>query len=187
MALLHTPAADLEFKATNFALKNIDGKMLGLDDVRGPNGTIIAFICNHCPYVMAIITRMVEDFKTLQALGIGCAAIMPNDTTAYPADSFENMQKFSKEHGFTFPYLIDETQSIAKAYGAVCTPDLFGFDTNDTLRYRGRLDSAGLNEAKPDTVRELRNAMQAIAENSNPQTPQTPQTPSMGCSIKWRV
>lgn len=182
MALLHTPSADYTFKAIDFSLKNIDGKTLGLKDVRGANGTVIAFICNHCPYVKAIINRMVEDFKALQALGVSCAAIMPNDTKAYPADSFESMQKFAKQHNFTFPYLIDETQSIAKAYGAVCTPDLFGFDTNDTLRYRGRLDSAGPHEAKQDTVRELLSAMQAIAEN---RPLQGPQTPSMGCSIKW--
>jgi peroxiredoxin len=183
MALLQTPAADLAFKASDFALKNIDGKMLSLTDVRGPNGTVIAFICNHCPYVKAIITRMVEDFKALQNLGIGCAAIMPNDTKAYPDDSFENMQKFAKAHNFTFPYLIDETQSTAKAYGAVCTPDLFGFDADDRLVYRGRLDSAGPNAAKPDTIRELLNAMQSVAKTH---PPQAPQRPSMGCSIKWK-
>lgn len=184
MALLHTPAADLNFKAIDFLLKNIDGRTLCLKDVQGANGTVIAFICNHCPYVKAIITRMVEDFKALQSLDIGCACIMPNDTQAYPADSFANMQKFATEHNFTFPYLIDETQATARAYDAVCTPDLFGFDAAGILRYRGRLDSAGPNPATPETVRELLGAMQAVTEDLS--VPE-PQNPSMGCSIKWRL
>ncbi|MCF8495620.1 MAG: thioredoxin family protein [Alphaproteobacteria bacterium] len=183
MALLQTPAADPQFAAPDFSLKNIDGKMMSLKDVRGEKGTLIMFICNHCPYVKAVIERLVNDAVVLNAAGIGCAAIMPNDTDAYPADSFENMKKFAREHHFSFPYLIDETQAVAKAYGAVCTPDLFGFNAEGLLQYRGRVDSAGPKEAAPDTERELLNAMLQVAETGYSQIKQIP---SMGCSIKWK-
>jgi peroxiredoxin len=183
MALLHTPAPQKAFRAPDFSLKNIDGKILNYSDIAGENGTVIAFICNHCPYVKAIITRMVSDFITLKSQGIGVAAIMPNDTQAYPDDSFENMQKFAKEHGFDFPYLIDETQQAAREYDAVCTPDLFGFDADGLLQYRGRLDSAGAKEAGAETNRELLLAMQTIAQGG---AAPSAQSPSMGCSIKWR-
>jgi peroxiredoxin len=183
MALLHTPVKDSGFFAPDFKLKNIDGKTLGLSDIRGPKGTLILFICNHCPYVKAVIDRLVADCAELQKAGIGCAAIMPNDTKKYPDDSFENMQKFAAAHAFTFPYLIDETQDTARAYDAICTPDIFGFNADGRLEYRGRVDSAGPNPAKPDTVRELRDAMMLIAQTgSGP----IEQTPSMGCSIKWK-
>lgn len=183
MALLHTPAHDESFQAVDFKLKNVDGRTLGFQDVQGPNGTVIAFICNHCPYVKAVIDRLVEDFKTLQAEGIGCAAVMPNDTAAYPEDSFENMQAFAQEHGFTFPYLIDETQETAKAYGAVCTPDIFGFNKDGILQYRGRVDSSGPNPASANTKREMLEAMRRIADiGAGPHE----QFPSMGCSIKWK-
>jgi len=183
MALLHTPTIDDHFQAPDFKLKNTDGQILSYADIKGKNGTVLAFICNHCPYVKAIITRLVEDAKTLQDQGVGIAAIMPNDTDTYPEDNFENMQKFSQQHCFTFPYLLDETQEIAKAYGAICTPDIFGFSADDTLQYRGRLDSAGPNPADESTIKELVNAMQEIAKTG---TSETEQFSSMGCSIKWK-
>jgi len=183
MALLETPAKSDNFKAPDFTLKNIDNAMMSLDDVRGEKGTALFFICNHCPYVIAIVDRLVPTAKKLQDMGFGVAAIMANDTENYPADSFENMQKFAAHHNFTFPYLIDETQETARAYGAVCTPDIFGFDAGDTLKYRGRLDSAGPQEASADTAPELLEAMRQIEQG---QEPTAPQFPSMGCSIKWR-
>lgn len=183
MALLQTPEYDDAMNAPKFSLKNIDGKKLSYDDIKGENGTVIAFICNHCPYVKAIIDRFVEDAKELQSQGIGVAAIMSNDAENYPEDSFANMKKFAKQHGFTFPYLIDETQDVALAYGAVCTPDIFGFNANDQLQYRGRLDSAGPNEADNNNVKELINAMMRIKDiGAGPHE----QVPSMGCSIKWQ-
>ncbi|RDD62488.1 thioredoxin family protein [Ferruginivarius sediminum] len=182
MVATETPICDFGWKAVDFDLPGVDGARHTLESVRGPNGTLIAFICNHCPYVRAVIDRFVADAKVLQDKGVGIAAIMSNDTEAYPADSFENMKAFAKEHGFTFPYLIDETQEVARAYGAVCTPDFFGFDADLGLQYRGRLD-ASKKEAAPDARRELLEAMIQVAE-----TGQGPaeQIPSMGCSIKWR-
>jgi len=183
MALLHTPAPQENFTATSFTLKNIDDTTQSLESLKGKNGTIIAFISNHCPYVQAIITRLSETAKALQAEGINTIAIMPNDTERYPDDSFENMKLFAQKHGFTFPYLIDETQNTAKAYDAICTPDIFGFDADLQLQYRGRLDSAGPKPADADTVPELLNAMTEIAKGN---APSAPQHSSMGCSIKWR-
>ncbi|MCK6417526.1 MAG: thioredoxin family protein [Alphaproteobacteria bacterium] len=183
MALLQTPEKAADFAAPDFRLKNVDGRVLSLADVRGPKGFLAMFICNHCPYVQAVIGRLVEDCTVLQKAGIGCAAIMPNDTKRYPDDSFEKMKTFAAQHHFTFPYLIDETQDVAKAYGAVCTPDLFGFDARGVLQYRGRVDSAGPKVAGPDTVRELRQAMLETAEKG---FSAASQFPSMGCSIKWK-
>lgn len=183
MALLHTPQKDGTLHAPDFTLKNIDGQMLSYDNVKGEKGTVVAFICNHCPYVQAIIKRFVHDAKNMQSHGIGIVAIMPNDTDNYPEDSFENMQKFAAEHNFNFPYLIDETQNVAKAYDAICTPDIFGFNADGQLQYRGRLDSAGPNEANEDTVKELLVAMLQIADTG---TGPTNQAASMGCSIKWK-
>lgn len=184
MALLQTPAADGTLTAPDFTLKNIDGRMLGLQDVRGEKATLVMFICNHCPYVKAIIARLAETCQTLQNEGVGCVAIMSNDTAAYPADSFEKMQAFSGEHALGFPYLIDETQQTARAYGAVCTPDFFGFNKNLQLQYRGRLDSAGINPPDAGTKPELLDAMRRIAEiGAGPHR----QFPSMGCSIKWKA
>ena len=183
MALLETPTAETNFTAPDFTLKNIDGSMMSLSDVKGEKGTLIMFICNHCPYVKAIIDRLVSDCKTLQDQGIGCVAIMPNDTDNYPADSFDNMKIFAEENGFTFPYLIDETQDVAKAYDAICTPDIFGFNAEGILQYRGRCDSAGPKETDDKTVREMRDAMLQIAETG---TSTAQQFPSMGCSIKWK-
>jgi len=181
MALLETPQKKDDFRPADFSLRATDGKTYTFADIKGEKGTLLLFICNHCPYVKAVIARLVEDVKTLQKSGIGVAAIMPNDTKKYPADSFDNMKVFAKQHGFTFPYLIDDTQETARAYGAVCTPDIFGFNADDGLQYRGRVDSAGPGEAGPDTKHELREAMLQVA-----QTGQAPaqQSPSMGCSIK---
>ncbi len=184
MALLETPTAQTNFKAPDFKLKNIDGSMLSYNDIKGAKGTIVMFICNHCPYVKAIIDRLVKDCIELEEFhGIKTVAIMPNDTENYPADSYENMQKFASSHSMTFPYLIDETQETAKAYGAVCTPDIYGFNADGVLQYRGRCDSAGPNEAEDGTVRELMKAMIQIAETGRGPSEQFP---SMGCSIKWK-
>ncbi len=183
MALLQTPAKDNAFHAIPFKLKNIDGKMLGWEDVKGTKGTLVMFICNHCPYVKGITDRLPQTAKKLQDMGIGVVAIMSNDTKNYPDDSYENMQVFAKQHDFTFPYLIDETQDIGRAYGAICTPDFFGFNADGRLEYRGRLDSAGKNPADAATVPELFNAMEQIATSG--QGP-AQQSPSMGCSIKWK-
>ncbi|MEZ5814521.1 MAG: thioredoxin family protein [Alphaproteobacteria bacterium] len=183
MALLHTPEKNENLYAPDFTLKNIDGHTLSYADIKGQNGTVIAFICNHCPYVQAIIDRFVSDAKILQANGVNTVCIMPNDTKNYPEDSFENMKKFAARHGFTFPYLIDETQGTAHAYDAICTPDIFGFNADGQLQYRGRLDSAGPNPADENTVKELVNAMTQIAEAG---TGPAQQHASMGCSIKWK-
>lgn len=178
-----TPICDFGWKAPDFTLPGIDGKTYSFADIRGEKGTLVIFICNHCPYVKAIIDRLVRDAKELQAAGIGVVAISSNDAEQYPADSFDNMKAFAEEHGFTFPYLYDETQEVAKAYGAVCTPDFFGFDADDGLQYRGRLDSSGKQPAAPDARRELYEAMMQVAETGR--GPEE-QTPSMGCSIKWK-
>jgi len=183
MALLHTPQKEEDFYAPDFSLKNIDGSMVSLADVKGENGILVMFICNHCPYVKGIIDRLPQTCKALQDKGIGVVAIMPNDTVSQPDDSFENMQKFAAENNFTFPYLIDETQEVAKAYDAVCTPDYFGFDKEGKLHFRGRLDSAGKDPADENTKPELLEAMTQIAETG---TGPADQTPSMGCSIKWK-
>lgn len=182
MAAMATPVCEFGWKAVDFDLMGVDARRYTLQDVRGEKGTLIMFICNHCPYVRAIVDRLVDDVKALQALGIGAAAIMPNDTESYPADSFENMQAFAREHAFTFPYLIDETQEVAKAYGAVCTPDFFGFNAALELQYRGRLD-ASKKDAAPNVRRELLEAMKQVAESGKGPAEQIP---SMGCSIKWR-
>ena len=183
MALLETPQKDNDFTLVDFALKGTDGKIHTLADCVGKNGTLVLFICNHCPYVRAVIDRLVEDCRVVQEAGIGVVAIMPNDAKAYPADSFDAMKHFAKEHRFSFPYLIDETQDAAKAYGAVCTPDIFGFNADGILQYRGRVDSAGAHEADAMTKRELREAMLEIAKTG---VCSAAQTPSMGCSIKWK-
>jgi peroxiredoxin len=176
------PVCDFGWKAPAFRLPATDGRTLSLADIRGERGTLIVFICNHCPYVKAIVSRLVRDAAELQALGIGVAAICANDSTAYPADSFDGMKAFAEAHGFTFPYLHDDSQEVARAYEAVCTPDFFGFNAADELQYRGRLDESKATLV-PDARRELFEAMIAVAETG--QGPRE-QTPSMGCSIKWR-
>ncbi len=182
MVATETPICEFGWKAVDFDLPGVDGRRHTLQDVRGPKGTLIMFICNHCPYVRAIVDRLVDDVRQLQGLGVGAAAIMSNDASAYPDDSFDNMKRFAQTHGFTFPYLYDETQEVARSYEAVCTPDFFGFNADLELQYRGRLD-ASRKEPAPDAKRELLEAMKQVAE-----TGQGPaeQVPSMGCSIKWK-
>jgi peroxiredoxin len=170
------------WKARDFSLKGVDGKTYSLADVRGPKGTLVVFICNHCPYVKASIQRIVAEAKALREIGIGTIAIMPNDTDAYPQDSFENMKAFSARHGFTFPYVIDPTQEVTRAYDAQCTPDFFGFNAQDELQYRGRLDASRLTPVL-NARRDLFEAMKQVVETSR--GPQN-QISSMGCSIKWK-
>ena len=179
-----TPVCDFGWKAVDFELEGIDGRSYSLEQVRGPKGTLVMFICNHCPYVKAVADRLVRDVKELQAKGIGAIAVMSNDYMNYPADAPEKMKEFAAENGFTFPYVVDETQEVARAYDAVCTPDFFGFDADLGLQYRGRLDASGRNPAPPDVRRELYEAMTRVAETGR--GPED-QTPSMGCSIKWRA
>ncbi|MCX7627936.1 MAG: thioredoxin family protein [Methylophilaceae bacterium] len=181
MVSLQTPVCDFGWKAPDFSLLGVDGKTYSLADVRGPKGTVVMFICNHCPYVKAIRQRLVNDLKELRTLGVYAVGINANDPTDYPEDSFENMQTVAKEFDFPFPYLIDPTQSTAKAYGAVCTPDFFGFNANLELQYRGRFDESR-KETAPQSTRDLFNAMKRIAETG--QGPRE-QIPSIGCSIKW--
>ena len=182
MSLTETPICNFGEKAKNFDLLSTDNKKTSLDDVKGKNGTLIMFICNHCPYVKAVIRDIVEDAKYLETLGIKSAAIMSNDVKNYPEDSFDNMKSFSKLHNFSFPYLIDDTQKIAKKYGAVCTPDFFGYNKNLELQYRGRIRE--LKDLKPITKGEsdLRIAMKLVATSGRGPTKQVP---SMGCNIKW--
>ena len=170
------------WKARDFALKGTDGKTYSLADIRGLKGTLVVFICNHCPYVKAAIGRIVAEAKALREIGIGTIAIMPNDTETYPEDSFDNMKKFAARHGFVFPYVIDTTQEVARAYGAQCTPDFFGFNAQDELQYRGRLD-ASRTTLVANARRDLFEAMKQVAETGH--GPEQ-QMPSMGCSIKWK-
>ena len=182
MALTETPVCNFGEKAKEFNLKSIENKQITIEDIKGKNGTLIMFICNHCPYVKAVIKDIVEDVKYLENLGIKSVAIMSNDVKNYPEDSFENMITFSKSHSFSFPYLIDETQKVAKEYSAVCTPDFFGYNKNLELQYRGRIRE--LKNLKP--IRkgnsDLKIAMESIAKSGKGPTNQIP---SMGCSIKW--
>jgi len=173
----------LGIEAPEFELPATDGKTFALRDVAGLKGTVIVFICNHCPFVKAITARLVRDATTLMADGVGFAAICSNDARGYPEDSFDNMRKFAKAHNFPFPYLHDEDQSVARAYGAVCTPDFFGYDRERKLRYRGRLDEGRTTPVHPDARRDLVEAMRAIAAGKTP----SQQVPSVGCSIKWKV
>ena len=182
MVSLQQPICDFGWQAVDFSLPGVDGKTYGLADVKGPNGLLVMFICNHCPYVKAVIDRIVADCRALRDDGIGAVAIMPNDTVNYPADSFDNMKLFAAQHGMDFPYVIDETQEVARAYDAVCTPDFFGFNADLGLQYRGRLDSSR-REAVPDARRELLEAMRQVARTG---AGPAEQVPSMGCSIKWR-
>ncbi len=183
MPALETPICDFGWAAPDFSLPDLNGKMHSLADIRGETATLIMFICNHCPYVKAVAERLVADVKQLQAMGVGVAAIMSNDWQAYPADAPDKMRAFAEEHGFTFPYLIDESQAVARAYDAVCTPDFFGFDADLGLQYRGRLDESRAQPAGPQAKRELLEAMRQVVETG--QGPRD-QIASMGCSIKWR-
>lgn len=177
------PICDFGRKAPEFKLPGIDGKTWSLADVKGPNGTLVMFICNHCPYVKAVADRVARDAKALRDLGIGVVAINANDPTAYPEDSFDKMKVFAESHGFAFPYLFDESQDIARAYDAACTPDFFGYNKDLELQYRGRLDASRRDPAPPDARRELIEAMTQIARTGRGPAEQVP---SMGCSIKWR-
>lgn len=177
-----TTRRELGWKAAEFSLKDTEGRRWTLEQVQGKRGTLIMFICNHCPYVKGIIPRLVETSRTLQAEGVGVAAVMSNDTENYPEDSYENMQRFATQHGFSFPYLIDPTQETARNYNAACTPDFFGFNDALALQYCGRLD-ASRTELLPDANPELLLAMRQIVESGvGPEE----QLPSMGCGIKWR-
>jgi len=182
MTLTKTPICDFGKKAESFELKSTENKIITLNDAKGQNGTLIMFICNHCPYVKAVIEDIVNDCKTLEKEGIRSIAIMSNDTENYPEDSFDNMIKFAKNNKFNFPYLIDETQKVAKKYDAVCTPDFFGYNKNLELQYRGRIRE--LKELKPvkSGNSDLLIAMKMVAKTGK--GPED-QIPSMGCNIKW--
>jgi peroxiredoxin len=169
--------------ATDFRLPATDGRTYGLKDVAGEQGTVIVFICNHCPYVKAVIGRLVADARALMSEGVGFAAICSNDADSYPEDSFAKMGEFAKRHTFPFPYLHDEAQEAARAYGAVCTPDFFGFDRVLKLKYRGRLDEGRTTPPPTGARRELLEAMRAIAAGD---PAPANQVPSIGCSIKWK-
>ena len=183
MASLSPPVCDFGRPAIDFDLPGVDGRRHSLASVRGPNGLLVMFICNHCPYVKAVIRRIVRDTRELAALGIGSIAIMSNDPTEYPEDSWPHMVQIARELDFPFPYVLDESQQVAKAYGAVCTPDFFGYNAALELQYRGRLD-ASRKEAAPEGVkRELFAAMRQVALSG--QGP-AEQIASIGCSIKWR-
>jgi peroxiredoxin len=170
------------WKAPDFALMGVDGKTHSLAGARGPMCTLVVFICNHCPYVKASIGRIVSEAKALRDIGIGTIAIMPNDTAAYREDSFDNMKAFAAQHGFGFPYVIDDTQAVTRAYRAVCTPDFFGLNAQDELQYRGRLDASRTTPV-PNARRDLFEAMKQVAETGRGPAEQIP---SMGCSIKWK-
>ena len=182
MSLTKTPICDFGKKADHFELKSTENKIISLNDVKGENGALVMFICNHCPYVNAVIDQIVSDCKELEKAGIKSAAIMSNDIVNYPDDSFEKMIEFSSDNGFSFPYLIDETQEIAKKYDAVCTPDFFGYNGNLELQYRGRVRELKNLEPVKDGKSDLLKAMKMIAKTG--QGPKD-QLPSMGCNIKW--
>lgn len=183
MVSLETPVCDFGAPAIDFSLRGVDGKVWTLEQCRGENGLLVMFICNHCPYVKAIRDRLVRDTLELRTLGVNSVAIMSNDPAEYAEDSFENMKIVAERENFPFPYLIDETQETAKAYGAVCTPDFFGYNADLELQYRGRLDASRKEAASPDVRRDLFEAMAQVARTgTGPQE----QVPSMGCSIKWK-
>lgn len=179
-----TPVCDFGWKAPPFRLPGVDGKTYSLEELQGPNGTLVMFICNHCPYVRAVIDRIVRDAHDLRGLGVNAVAISSNDAAHYPEDSFANMKRFAAVHGFTFPYLNDESQEVARAYDAACTPDFFGFNSKLELQYRGRLDESRKEAAPPSVRRDLFEAMKQIALTG--QGPRE-QIASIGCSIKWKA
>ena len=183
MTLTKTPVCDFGAPAPDFTLPGVDGREWSLEDCRGENGTLVMFICNHCPYVKAIRERLVRDTAELLEHGVKSVAIMSNDPADYPEDSFENMQAVAREYGFPFPYLLDESQEVARAYGAVCTPDFFGYNADLELQYRGRLDASKTEPAPADARRDLFEAMKQVAETGK--GPED-QIVSQGCSIKWR-
>lgn len=183
MVSIATPIGEFNHPAPDFILPDAEsGRMWQLSDLRGPRGLLVMFICNHCPYVQAVLDRIVRDTRDLKDLGVNSVAIMSNDPTDYPEDRPEHMRRVAREYGFDFPYLIDETQMVAKAYGAVCTPDFFGYNADLRLQYRGRLDASG-RQPHPGAPRELFEAMKIVAETG---VGPAEQWPSIGCSIKWR-
>lgn len=182
MVSLETPVCDFDWPAPDFDLPGVDGRNWSLEQCRGENGLLVMFICNHCPYVKAIRDRIVRDTQALAQLGVNSVAIMSNDPSEYEEDSFANMKSVAQQFNFNFPYLIDETQQIAKQYGAVCTPDFFGFNADLGLQYRGRLDASRKEAAASDVRRDLFEAMKQVAETGKGPHEQIP---SMGCSIKW--
>jgi len=182
MVSLTTPAGHRGWPAAPFDLFGTDGRRHTLQSIRGVNGTVVMFICNHCPYVKAVIAKIARDMAELRQHGVGSIAVMSNDPAAYPEDSFDSMKAFATQHAFTFPYAIDETQDIARTYGAVCTPDFFGFDRDLELAYRGRLDASG-RSSDPTATRELFDAMVEVARTGKAPSVQHP---SVGCSIKWK-
>jgi peroxiredoxin len=179
-----TPVCDFGWKAPSFTLPGVDGKTYSLEGLRGPKGTLVMFICNHCPYVKAVIDRIVRDTNELKAFGVNAVAISSNDVVHYPDDSFDNMKRFAAAHRFGFPYLYDESQEVARAYDAACTPDFFGFNADLELQYRGRLDESRKEAAPASVRRDLFEAMKQIAATG--QGPRD-QTSSIGCSIKWKA
>lgn len=182
MASIHPPVCEFGWQAPDFSLPDIDGRIVTLKECMGPKGLLVMFICNHCPYVKAILPRLIADVNELKSLGVNTVAIMSNDPTDYPEDSPENMRKISQEMAFPFPYLLDDTQQVAKRYDAVCTPDFFGFNHRFELQYRGRFDESR-KETAPSSTRDLFHAMRQIAETElGPKE----QIASIGCSIKWR-
>lgn len=177
------PVCEFGLPAIDATLPGTDGRDHTIFEHRGPNGLVVVFICNHCPYVKAVIARIVRDAKDLAAEGVGFVAISANDASAYPEDDFEHMKRFAADHGFSFPYLYDESQDVAKAYGAVCTPDFFGYNGDLKLQYRGRLDASRKEAGPADLRRDLFEAMRDVAKTG--QGPRE-QIPSVGCSIKWK-
>jgi peroxiredoxin len=183
MVSVETPVCEFGKKAIDFSLPGVDNREWTIEDCRGPNGLLVMFICNHCPYVKAILDRLVRDTAELREFGVNSVAIMSNDPTLFEEDRIENMQAVARQYNFPFPYLIDYSQSIAKAYGAVCTPDFFGYNSDLQLQYRGRLDASNKSTAAADVPRELFNAMREVAATGHGPAHQVP---SIGCSIKWR-
>ncbi len=178
------PVCDFGWKAPGFSLPATDDATYTLQSAAGPNGLLVMFICNHCPYVKAVIDRIVRDARELEKYGVKSVTICANDAVAYPEDSFENMKRFAAAHNFSFPYLHDESQSVAKAYGAICTPDFFGFNGALELQYRGRLDESRKETASDGVRRDLFEAMRQVADTG--QGPRE-QIPAIGCSIKWKA
>ncbi len=182
MALTETPVCDFGIPAPSFELKDCFNQSISSAKVQGEHGLLVVFMCNHCPYVKAILPRLVDEIGLIQSLGIGCVAISSNDPIEYPEDNLQNMKKIAEQFNFSFPYCLDSTQQVAKDYQAVCTPDFFGYNSNLELQYRGRFDSSGRQASDENTKRELLDAMTMIAQTG--QGPKS-QIPSMGCSIKW--